>query len=334
MTVAPSYGMSSMRPRFAADYRTLLWVIMAGALLAFVYWRPEYAPYLFVLNCYFALACGVIAHNHNHCPTFADKRANQLFANVISVFYGYPTFAWIPTHNLNHHKHVNKAGDATITWRFTNRHNFLVASTYFFVSAYFQSGPIDQFVKRAKASNPALYAMIKNQVRAYLALHLTALGIALALHGLKTGLYVWALTVLCPAVFSLWTVHLFNYEQHVHTDPWSDHNHSRSFVGGWLNFMLFNNGLHAAHHEHPGTHWSKLPEAHAALAPKIDPQLKHQSMWFYFFRQYFLAMFIPSLGTKQVGRPGFEPPDGKAVDLTSDDVDSAEAGTNAQMFGV
>jgi hypothetical protein len=57
-------------------------------------------------------------------------------------------------------------------------------------------------------------------------------------------------------------------------------------------------------------------------------------MWFYFFRQYVLAMFIPSLGTKQVGRAGFEPPDGKTVDLRSDDVDSAEAGTNAQMFGV
>jgi len=97
--------------------------------------------------------------------------------------------------------------------------------------------------------------------------------------------------------------------------------------------MLFNNGLHAVHHEHPGTHWSKLPELHAALAPKIDPQLLHYSMWFYFFRQYVVATFIPSLGTKQVGRAGYDPPDGRVVDLTSDDVDSAEAGTNAPMFG-
>ena len=54
---------------------------------------------------------------------------NQIFGNWISIFYGYPTFAWIPTHNLNHHKYVNRAGDATITWRYTNRHNLLVALT-------------------------------------------------------------------------------------------------------------------------------------------------------------------------------------------------------------
>jgi hypothetical protein len=57
-------------------------------------------------------------------------------------------------------------------------------------------------------------------------------------------------------------------------------------------------------------------------------------MWFYFFKQYVLATFIPSLGTTQVGRPGFDPPDGRKIDLTADDVDQAEAGTNATMFGV
>ncbi len=51
---------------------------------------------------------------------------------------------------------------------------------------------------------------------------------------------------------------LFNYDQHVHTDPWSKHNHSRSWDGKLLNFLLFNNGYHLAHHENPATHWSKL----------------------------------------------------------------------------
>ena len=119
-----------MRPRYAADYRSLLWVVFATALVAFQYANPGYAPYLFWLSGYFALACGVMAHNHNHCPTFSSKRSNEIFAAVISVFYGYPTFAWIPTHNLNHHKFVNRAGDATITWRHTNAHNALVAFTY------------------------------------------------------------------------------------------------------------------------------------------------------------------------------------------------------------
>jgi fatty acid desaturase len=324
-----------MLPRFAADYRTLLWTtILTPGFVALQFIRPELIPYLWWVSCYFALSCGVIAHNHNHCPTFSDKRANNVFGNWISIWYGYPTFAWIPTHNLNHHKLVNRAGDATITWRYTNRHNVLVAATYFFVSSYFQADPINAFKAKAKAKNPSLYRRIITQYVIWGGAHVVLCAVAIAMHGWKQGLYVWGMVCFVPAFFALWTIMLFNYEQHVHTDPWSDHNHSRSFYGKVLNFMLFNNGLHAAHHEHPGTHWSKLPELHAELAPKIDGQLMHYSMWFYFFRQYFLAMFVPSLGTKQVGRPGFEPPDGKAVDLTSADVDQAEAGTNAQMFGV
>ena len=127
--------------RFAADVRTLLWVALTIALVALQFARPEWAPYLFWLSAYFALACGVIAHNHNHCPTFKSKRANELFGHVISVFYGYPTFAWIPTHNLNHHKFVNRAGDATITWRHSKKNTLLVLVTYPIISAYFQSEP-------------------------------------------------------------------------------------------------------------------------------------------------------------------------------------------------
>ena len=121
-----------MKPRFAADYRTLLWVAITMALVAVQYARPDLAKWLWWVSCYFALSCGVMAHNHNHCPTFSSKTMNQVFAYTISVFYGYPVFAWIPTHNLNHHKFVNRAGDATITWRFSNKHTLPIAATYFF----------------------------------------------------------------------------------------------------------------------------------------------------------------------------------------------------------
>src|SRR6187402_3209569 len=128
-----------MLPRFAADYRTLLWtMVLTPGLVALQFARPDLVPYLFWVSCYLALACGVIAHNHNHCPTFKAKQANQLFGNWISVFYGYPTIAW----------------------RYTNSHNVLVAASYFFVSSYFQSDPIKAFISKAKASNPSLYRRI------------------------------------------------------------------------------------------------------------------------------------------------------------------------------
>ena len=131
---------------------------------------------------------------------------------------------------------------------------------------------------------------------------------AAGLHGLRTGLYVWAFTVGLPALFSLWTIMLFNYDQHAHADPFSDYDHSRSFTSPILNFLLFNNGYHAAHHEQPGRHWSTLPALHRELAPRIHPSLNQSSLWWYWFKQYVLAPFFPRLGTVQLGPGPYSPP--------------------------
>ena len=87
----------------------------------------------------------------------------------------------------------------------------------------------------------------------------------------------------------------------MHTDPGRTHNHSRNFVSPTLNFLLFNNGYHAAHHENPGMHWTKLPGAHAKIAAQIHPSLVQTSLWWYWFKQYVLAPFFPRLGSVQLG---------------------------------
>lgn len=323
-----------MLPRNTADYRTILWVLVMPVVALVQYRNPDLIPKMWWLSVYFAVAAGVIAHNHNHVPTFASKRANSIFSNWISFFYGYPTFVWIPTHNLNHHKYVNKVGDATITWRHTNRNNALVAITYFFVTSYYQSFPIGEFIKKAKKNNPKLYRQIITQYVVFFGGHATAVSIACMMHGLRTGLYVWLCTLGGPALFSLWTLTFFNYGQHVHTDPWSAHNHSRTFDGRLLNYLLFNNGLHTAHHESASMHWSELPSAYAKIKEEIHPELRESNFWWWVFRQYFLSIVVPSLGSKQIGRAPFNPPTGEKVrKVRSESVGEAvEAGVNAQMI--
>lgn len=320
-----------MLPRNPADYRTLLWVfVLTPATVAVQVARPELIPYLCWLSCYFALSCGVIAHNHNHCPTFKSKGMNSFFSVALTLFYGYPAFAWIPTHNMNHHKLVNKAGDATITWRYTNRHVAWVAASYFFVSSYFQSDPINAFIKKAREKNPSIFRKILVQYGAWIGISILGmLALCIGLHGVKTGIYTWVFTMAVPAFFALWTIMLFNYEQHVHADPWSEHNHSRNFDGWWLNFLLFNNGYHTAHHDNAGTHWSKLKEVHESLVPHMDPRLTERNMWWYFIKQYLLAPFFPKFGTVQIGNAGFDPPSGGEVDLACDDVALGEEGAAA-----
>ena len=247
--------------RYPSDRRTLAWALAMPVVALLPYVRPELAVWLWPLSCYLALSAGVIAHNHNHTPTFRGRKLNAIFGNWLSIFYGYPTYAWVPTHNLNHHKFVNKAGDATITWRFTNKHNALVAGTYFFVSSYYQAEPIKDYIRKAKEKNPQLYRTIIGQYVFFVGTHLALLALAVALHGWKTGFQVWGLMFLVPALFALWTIMFFNYIQHVHTDPWSEHNHSRSWISPVLNFLLFNNGYHSAHHELAGA-----PLEHVARA--------------------------------------------------------------------
>jgi fatty acid desaturase len=161
----------------------------------------------------------------------------------------------------------------------------------------------------------------------FIGAHVALLALAVLLHGIKLGLYVYVLACVVPAFFALWTIMLFNYEQHVHADPWSKHNHSRSWEGAWLNFLLFNNGYHAAHHEHPGAHWTELKRYHEELAPHINPALNQRSLWWYWFKQYFLAPVVPSLGTRQLGA---EP--GRALVVCETEGLIGEAGDNADRM--
>lgn len=315
--------------RYKADRRTLLWMLVfSPGLVILQYVRPELVPYLCWLSFYFAISAAVIAHNHQHCPTFKDKRANTLFSYWISIIYGFPTFAWIPTHNLNHHKFVNKPGDATITWRFTNSHNYLVAASYFFVSSYYQSGPIKEFLARVKKKNPRKYLGFISQYFVVYGSHLALAALAIHLQGVRQGLWLYALTVGFPSFVALWTVMTFNYDQHAHTDPWSDYNHSRNFTGTLVNFFLFNNGLHTVHHEKADLHWSLAKEEHKKIEAYIDPSLKQRSLWWYWFKQYVLAPFVPSLGTKQLGRKPWDTGD-QPLDLTTAEVGFGDTGTNA-----
>jgi fatty acid desaturase len=290
--------------RNPADYRSIAWVAFAVLLVVAQYCNPDWIVYLCPVGCYVAIACGTIAHNHNHRSTFTSRRWDNAFGHVLTIFYGYPTLMWIPTHNLNHHHFVNRPGDATATWRYTNRHNLWVALTYPLVSGYFQSFPIKDYVSRVKDRKPSLHARIRFQYIFWIGTYV-CMGILAAMmyHKQQTGLglYVWFFSLILPAICSSTTIMFFNFIQHVHTDAWSEHDHSRNFTGRWFNFLFFNNGYHTAHHLDPALHWSKLRDAHAKIADSINPKLNEHNLVWFLFRQYALSLVFPSQGTQQIG---------------------------------
>jgi fatty acid desaturase len=304
-----------------------VFVLFPGVALAHYAW-PFLVGWLLPLSLYLGYCAGIFSHNHNHCPTFSNRRANDWFGAWLSVFYGYPLFGWIPTHNTNHHKLVNRAGDATITWRYSKKHTFFIAATYFFVSAYFQGGPIREYIAKARTQRGLVHRQIVLQATTLIVAHLLMLGLGVYLWGPYTGVLVYGFGFLIPALFALWSMMFTNYIQHIHCDPWSPDNHSRNFVSPLDNWFVFQAGYHTVHHEHPGTHWSNYARLHAARADRIAPELNEHSIVTFCIKNYVLGLFSDRFRTRQVGRAAYDAPN---QSLETDTVSAVEAGVNAPM---
>jgi len=317
--------------RHRSDWRTILWAFVFFPAVGFApYVEPRVIPWILPLSLYFGFCAGVFTHNQNHCPMFKSRRANAFYASYLSIFYGFPTFAWIPTHNQNHHKYVNKAGDATITWRYSRENTWLVASTYYFVSASWQGKVLAEYVDKARATNRPLYRQIIAQRATVFGGQIVLLALGVAVYGWR-GVLVWAFGFGFSALFATWAMIFINFIQHVHCDPWSENDHSRNFVSKLGNWLVFNNGYHTAHHHSAGLHWSKLPDAHAKIAHLIHPELNQSSIFGFCLKAYLLGAFSERYRTKQIGRALYDPPDGSLVKLETAAVAPVEAGVNASM---
>lgn len=274
--------------RYAADWRTLLFMAVTTGMLAFNWTREEPLWWAVALACFLAICVTTIAHNHNHLQIWNNKYLNVLQDYWLTVFYGFPVFAWIPTHNKNHHKYNNREGDYTITYRVSEKNNLFTLLSYPTISSYFQQSPIRQYLATMWRKRKSRFWYCLSQY-AVLAIWI---GAALLLDWKKALLYV-----VLPQQIGLFSVLIFNYLQHVHADEESEWNHSRNIVGPVMNLFLFNNGYHTIHHVKPGTHWSEAPEKHEEIEHNIHPSLNEQSILWLLFRVYVLGLFLKSFRT-------------------------------------
>jgi fatty acid desaturase len=95
------------------------------------------------------------------------------------------------------------------------------------------------------------------------------------------------LFILIPHQYAAWGIVGTNYFQHDGCDETHPYNHSRNFTGKRLNWLLFNNGFHGAHHLKPSLHWSLLPKFHEEkLVPYLHPSLNRNSLLAYLFETH------------------------------------------------
>ena len=273
-----------------ADAKSLIYILITTTLFITQWMWTGVNPFLYTWFLFMSVTVAVMTHNHNHLPMWRSKVMNVLTDWWLTVFYGFPIFAWIPTHNKNHHRYNNREGDDSITYRVSEKNNFLTLMSYPTISGYYQQKAIVAYLKDIRANNKEKFWVSISQ---YFVLVIWIVA-ALIIDWEKALLFV-----IIPQQVSLFSVLIFNYVQHVHANEESEWNHSRNFTG-FLNFLLFNNGYHTIHHHKAGLHWNKVPEAHKEIEKNIDPVLLERSFWWYIIRSYFLSIFIPKFRTNSM----------------------------------
>lgn len=272
-----------------ADRRALVWALLlfpAPALVAF--FAPTVAPWLVPLALYTGFSAGVLTHYHNHRPVFVRSRANSLYSLWLSVFYGFPIWSWIPTHNQNHHKHVNGPGDTTRTTRTEKPDGVWQLLSYPTRSSAWQAPTLIRYLGGLRRTNRARYRKALLEAAIVPLAHGTFLAAFVVLHG-AAGALAYFCTLGLSAFVASWSMMFINYLQHVGCDPASPDNHSRNFVGEWENWLVFDAGLHTVHHEHPGSHWSQYRELHRARTARIHPGLNERNVASFLVKRYVLG---------------------------------------------
>lgn len=275
-----------MQLRFTEDRRALFGAFVLFPLVpVLALARPALLPWLVPLALYGSYLSGVLSHNHNHLGVFRSKQLNALYGAWLSVFYGMPLFAWVPTHNQNHHLELNGGADASQTSR-AGKDSLVTFLRYPFVCTRHQLALVFAYAKDAAQHHPARFRRILLELGALAGGHALVAAAAVALHGAPLGVLVYAVSLGLPALLAPYWMMLTNYLQHVGCDPTSPDDHSRNFTSRALNYFVFENGLHTVHHEHPGTHWSRLRALHDARSERIDPRLNERSIFSYVAKAY------------------------------------------------
>jgi fatty acid desaturase len=273
-----------------ADRRTLIWSLGLFPLPVLVaYLRAEAALWMLPITIYLSFCAGVLTHYHNHSGVFRSRTLNQLYSLWLSMFYGFPIFSWIPTHNQNHHKYTNGPSDATSTFRSGKQDSLLEALCYPIRSSSWQLPAVVSYFVAAMNKRRSEFAWLVTQAGSVLAAQVVVCALLIWRHGAYAGGLAYAGSFLLPALFAPYAMMVINYVQHVGCDPSSPDNHSRNFVGRWENWLVFEAGLHTVHHEHPGTHWSRYPELHRARQAAILPALNQRNVFSFVYRHYLRA---------------------------------------------
>ncbi len=311
--------------RYRADLRTIAFMATYFGLVALQFAMPSISVLgvksagtgalatgipLLILTSFFSFFCAVATHNTVHSPVWKSRRANRIFQAFLTVTYGHPVSAFVPGHNLSHHKHtqtrrdVMRTSKARFRWHLLNGLFFIAM-----VGPSIMKGEAAYF-RMMKDRAPAWHRQLRIEQIALFGTYAVLLALDVLHPTIFPGLK-FLVFVFIPHKYAAWGIITMNMLQHDGADERDEWNHSRNFVGKLVNWFTFNNGYHTIHHMHPGLHWSLLPDAHVKeVAPYIHPALDQPSLLAYVVRTF----VWPGKRLRYTGEPLVLPAEGPDED--------------------
>ena len=286
------------------DWQSLAYLAALPALAAWQ-WRHGFSALLYGLMLFLTLGVGVIHHNHVHRRMWRSRRMNRLTDFWITLLQGHPTFVFWPAHVANHHRHRHGPNDVARTYRFGGDTNHLWGYLLHpFQAAWVLMPLFFAWLARLRQHRRGAWRYCVAQY----ALWLGSWAALLALDWRKA-----LVLVIVPQLHGLHWLLATNYLQHAHADgrkkgapgdaPGSRLNYARNFEG-LVNPLLFNIGLHTAHHENPHAHWSELAHLHRTrYRAQVDPVLNEGGLVPYMARVFVLGTVWPRFRSRSLMPP-------------------------------
>ena len=237
--------------------------IIAGfifLILPYLYYN-NLTVFLAIIGIILRILVPIHQHYHSHLSTFKSSSLNSLYDYILSVSGGSLTSMWKAHHGLGHHvDYLDQKNDVEGNLRFGVNIPFRRLVFTVFGS---NLSLLDSF-KILNKYNSKYSKQLKIKMWIQLFILIFTYLILFSIN--------WKLTLLIvyiPNFFLKAAVFWFSYGQHDNLPITSIYDSSTTKVS--LNQILLNVGLHTAHHEKPGMHWSLLPQRTNTIKNLIHP---------------------------------------------------------------
>ncbi len=287
------------------DLQSIFYLI-ALPIVVWWQWHFGFSWWLYSGELFLTLGVGVIHHNHAHLRIWKYKILNRFTDLWVSLLQGHPTFVFHSAHVGNHHRYRHGEKDLARTYRFSiygaqGDGNHLLGYLLHPIQAACVLYPL--FIK-------TLYRYYsQHKAYFYYCVLQYAIVVGSGLNLILIDWKKWLILVLIPQLHGLHWLLATNYLQHAHADGSAsggtikNYNYARNFYG-LLNPLLFNIGLHTAHHEQSRAHWSQLPAVNDLYKNLVSPQLQERSLLGYMLRVYIFGIFCVRFRTQTLHKKG------------------------------